>query len=204
MARIPIEASCRITDPAGSEEFFLIASCKGEDVYVERGLFKDPSYDWCGIFSEEDYALLRTFATYEAGRAEERTIGRIADDFDDVRIGLRKLSGARALACGDGIVWATMGNRGLSGRTVIRDRAKEVMVVLEYPIKTVNVNQDRGRVSGRYRAGPVPRLGSPRRQEDRAALSSLHCIQRLRICGVPPPEPDARRPGAVGQALLRD
>lgn len=65
MTRIPIEAACRIQDKKKNpEEFFLITSCKSENVYVEKGLFKTPNYDWCGIFSENDYTTFRTYAVH--------------------------------------------------------------------------------------------------------------------------------------------
>lgn len=143
IARIPIESSCKPIDIESSEEFFLIASCKGETVYVEKGLFNVPSYDWCGIFSRDEFALLRTFATHEPGRKEEYSPGKVKDRFGEVRISLERIPDASELSQIQEIVEATLQNSRLVGRTTIRDESNDISAVLEYPIKTINVNPEK-------------------------------------------------------------
>ncbi len=159
-ARIAIEASCRLVHGKGSEEFFLIASCKGETVYVDGELFRKPSYDWFGVFSQRDYRLFRTFATYENDREDEFTTGRVKDNFHEVRTSLSRTPDATVLSQEKDIVDATLQNRRLVGRTTVKDEASNVTATIEYPIKTINVNPDREVFQ--VDTGPVlyPDLGS--------------------------------------------
>jgi len=66
-ARIQVEARCDWLDQktGKSENFYLVASCKGEDTYSKGCLFLIPSYDFCMIYSSTDFMTIRTHANAE-------------------------------------------------------------------------------------------------------------------------------------------
>ena len=69
-ARIQIEAACTLIDETSgtSDTCYLIAPCRGENMYEESGLFKMPSYDWRAIFSENEHLIVRKGWTSESNR----------------------------------------------------------------------------------------------------------------------------------------
>ncbi len=139
-ARIQVECRCQLTTrEEGPVEFFLVASCKAEDTYAPDDLFRVPNYDFCGIFSARDYQIIRTHETADLGGKET---GIAAERFEDLLI---HCVSAQATECGTDreIVAATLGNRPLVGRTELRNEGTGCTAVLEYPIKTMNANDQR-------------------------------------------------------------
>ena len=132
-ARIQAEAVCEL---AGGGRYVLVASCKSEDTYAERDLFKQPNYDFCAIFGAEEYCIVRVGLPVTACWLET---GLSADRFEEVSTDLVQ---AEAEVCADAraVVEATLGNRPLVGRTELLDEAGETLATLEYPIKTMNAN----------------------------------------------------------------
>jgi len=136
-ARIQVECTCRLSDPGGATtRFILVASCKSENTYAPDDLFMQPNYDFCCIFSDRDYQIIRTFPIAGLGGKET---GVSAERFDEIRI---HLVAVEREACADNaaIVAATLANRPLVGRTELSDEHTGRRAVLEYPIKTMNVN----------------------------------------------------------------
>jgi hypothetical protein len=132
-ARIQAEAVCEL---AGGDRFVLVASCKAEDTYASRDLFRQPNYDFCAIFGPEEYCIVRVGLPVTACWRET---GLIADRFEQVRIDLVQ-SEAEPCAAARTIVEATLANRPLAGRTELLDEAGEMLARVEYPIKTMNAN----------------------------------------------------------------
>lgn len=132
-ARIQVEAICRMADGG---RYVLVASCKSEDTYAEENLFKQPNYDFCAIFGDEQYCIVRAGMPLTACW---RDSGLNADRFDEVRI---DLVATEADLCADprAVVEATLANRPLVGRTELLDEAGETVAQIEYPLKTINVN----------------------------------------------------------------
>jgi hypothetical protein len=139
-ARIQLDAACRLTDASGkADELFLFSSCKSEFMYRESGLFQDPNFDFCGVFSRDEYVIYRTFATHDPSRAMEAEAGRCAQRFGEVLIDLSHHSGARPLNSDREIFEATLANEPIVARTHFTDSASERTAVVEYPVKTMNV-----------------------------------------------------------------
>ena len=139
-ARIQVEARCAMTDTisGSTEEYFLVASCKGEDTYGSGVLFLEPSYDFCGIFSAREFILIRAGVPYHPAD----TVGANRDLFDDMLFHLRTVE-AEALDTNEAIVQATLANRVINGRAEIADPAGRYRASIEFPIKTMNVNDIR-------------------------------------------------------------
>jgi hypothetical protein len=57
-----LERPVRLTDrDAGTTtDYFFFASCKSEDTFAKQNLFYKDNYDFCGIFSIEEYVIFRT------------------------------------------------------------------------------------------------------------------------------------------------
>ncbi|MEW6754831.1 MAG: hypothetical protein AB1505_28195 [Candidatus Latescibacterota bacterium] len=150
-ARLQVESVCTLTDPAGrATDFLFFASCKSEHTYAERGLFHADNYDFCGIFSTEEYVIFRTPATHSEGYREE---GAWCDRFEDVQQHLVRRQG-RVLETSEQIVRATLAGGELVGVVELAAGASGLSARLEFPIKTMNVNDLR--MIWQVDTGPVP------------------------------------------------
>ncbi len=148
-ARLQIESKCRLL--VGNEaprDFYFFASCKSENTFAERDLFHEDNYDFCGLFSDSEYAIYRTKATHHDGYVES---GAWRDRFDDVQWKLPYTRG-EALEEAEAIVGATLEGRALVG--VVEWQAESVHCALEFPIKTMNVNDLQ--TIWQVDTGPVP------------------------------------------------
>jgi len=137
-ARIQVEARCNLLNQktGESEDYYLVASCKGEDTYGEGCLFLVPSYDFCMVYSSKDFMIIRTHANAER---DNITVGDNRGHFLDVHFHIRMVD-AEVLEGAEAIVQAALANHILNGRTEITDEAGQYRAMLEFPIKTMNVN----------------------------------------------------------------
>lgn len=95
----------------------------------------DPNYDFSGVYNESSYVIFRSRQFFTANYAERsETKGR----FESIRIQLHQESKYKELNTAKEIVYATLDGKNLVGRTIFFRRDEEI--VLEYPIKTINVN----------------------------------------------------------------
>lgn len=135
-ARLQVESQCAITAGGHSSNYLFFASCKSENTFAPKGLFHADNYDFCGIFSEEEYAIFRTKSTHHAGWKEQ---GRWADRFEAVHQHLVRAEG-RVLSSPEEMVRASLDNIPLVGRVEIAGTEPGTKAVLEFPIKTMNAN----------------------------------------------------------------
>lgn len=156
-ARIQIDARCSLGEDGGGcrEDFVLITPCKAERMYLADNLFQVPNYDYCGVWSSDDYMVLRTPLVHaQPGSAiQEIEIGRNAERFEKVRIDLAWHESAEPLADGQAIVQATLANRPIAATTTLTDPKSGLRVILEYPVKTMNVQPETNRFQ--VDTGPV-------------------------------------------------
>ena len=137
-ARIQVEARIELSDlQAGTcEELYLLASCKGEHTYAARDLFIEPNYDFCGVFNETQFSILRTRLGDTQFVAD---CGPVQPRFERVYAQIvnrpaQKLDGVRD------IVEATLNGSPLIARTELASPDGSRKCLLEYPIKTMNAN----------------------------------------------------------------
>ncbi len=135
-ARIQVESRCILTDKQSgtSEAYYLVASCKGEDTYGKGRLFLVPNYDFCMVYSSKDFMIIRTHSNTER---DNTTIGDNKGHFLDVHFNIKLVEG-KVLESNDEIVKATLENHVLNGQTEIWN--DKYSAVIEFPIKTMNVN----------------------------------------------------------------
>jgi len=140
-ARLLVESCCKVIDEIRetSEDFFFFASCKSEHTYVEKGLFSTHNYDFCGIFSKDDFVIFRTHASYKEGYQQ---VDRVNNYFEKVCLDIKTTSG-QILQDNKEIVQATLNNIPLVGRTEIKSADNRFRALIEYPIKTINVNDEK-------------------------------------------------------------
>jgi hypothetical protein len=137
-ARIQVEAVCYLTDQqkGTTDAYYLVASCKGEDTHGTSVLFLEPNYDFSAIFSDKEYFIIRVGVPHDL---KKNSVGVNTDFFEEVRIAPSMVEG-EILATHDDIVHTTLTNRRLNGRTEIADPVGRYHAVIEYPLKTINVN----------------------------------------------------------------
>lgn len=150
--RIQLDSVCTIVDKQSgqAQRFVLGANCKTERVGVARDIWTEPNADYVPIFSADRYLILKAWARAgmnvmlyppSLGKQPERQIGLIADTYDSVRIDVVSCNGA-VLSGAQEIVMATLANHPLNARTVIENA--RYSATIEYPIKTMNVNERDG------------------------------------------------------------
>lgn len=156
-ARIAVEASCILTQPDGSaERYLMFASCKSEDTYAERDLFRipetSPNYDFSGMYSDTRYRLERIFADNDMARPET---GLTADRFLGVDRHLVDATVEASLDTNEAIVRATLDYKLIVARTTIADPNNPGFTqTIEFPVKTMNANADH--MLYQTDTGPVP------------------------------------------------
>ena len=138
-ARIQVEAICDVTEGGELTRYVLVASCKAEDTYAEDNLLRAPGYDFCVVFSQAQYQIVRVRLPITDDWLDP---GLNADRFDAVSIGLVDRP---ARECSDPreVVEATLANVPLVGVTELPREDGETYARLEYPIKTMNANDQR-------------------------------------------------------------
>ncbi|MCC6442606.1 MAG: hypothetical protein IT210_04000 [Armatimonadetes bacterium] len=153
-ARIQIDARCVLTRPGSgeAETFVLITPCKSEEMYVREGLFKAPNYDFCGIWSEKEYLILRTYPAHDPANEGEWEAGPNSPRFEEVKIDIRSQTPVEPLRTDAQVVRATLGNLPLLART--RLRYGDTEAVIDYPVKTMNICEGTERFQ--VDTGPVP------------------------------------------------
>lgn len=151
-ARIQVEARCLWTDVAqgATEELFLIASCKSEYTYAKDNLFQHPNYDFCGVFNEQQFCILRTHASAADDKPE---VNLVANRFDHVSCHI-VCAEAELLSTTEQGVAATLAGKRLAAATEIESEDGRLRCRLEYPVKTMNAND----IEWMYQidTGPVP------------------------------------------------
>ena len=140
-ARIQLDARCEIVDEkvGASEVFFLITPCRSEWMYRSDTLFQYPNGEYCAIWSESEFINVGHGLTDNGGK---QTAALIKDRFKDFRLTIRTLPRSRSLVNSEQIIQATRDNYLLIGRTDIWDRTRKMRARIEYPIKTINTNDE--------------------------------------------------------------
>jgi hypothetical protein len=173
IARIQIDAAAMITDETTgeTETFYLIMPCRSEYMYLDSQLFQMPNYEFCGVFTENQLMLVRTHWTSDR---DSREVAGAMERFAKVELSIAHFASPTTLDDDQAVVDATLAHRPLVARTTVRDESSGRTVVLEYPIKTMNVTMSPARFQ--VDTGPllVPDFSS----------EAQHAIERLDIAHV--------------------
>jgi len=151
-ARIQVEACFEWEDSQACtvEELFLVASCKSEDTYASKDLFRSPNYDFCGVFNEREYSIIRTHAN---AADDAPDVGPVQGRFERVYSQLSPCE-ADELHDGASVAAATLEGRPIVARTQINSPDDRYRCAMQYPVKTMNANDIRDIYQ--VDTGPVP------------------------------------------------
>ncbi|MEZ4726027.1 MAG: hypothetical protein R3E79_02710 [Caldilineaceae bacterium] len=138
IARIQLDAACTLVDETTGvrEQFYLIAPCRAERMYLDTPLFQLPNYEFCGIWSADAFLIIRTAWVSER---DNRQYGLGRERWRDIRLDIRTFAHSVRLTDDAAVVNATLENRALTARTELVDAASGRRALLEYPVKTMNV-----------------------------------------------------------------
>jgi hypothetical protein len=140
IARIQLDAACTLTDDRSgkSETYYLIAPCRAERMYLDTPLFQMPNYEFCGIWSADEFLIIRT--AWVSSR-DNRQYGLGNQRWRETKLDVRTFADTWVLPDDDAVVSATLDNLPINARTEIYDADRGQRALLEYPVKTMNVMQ---------------------------------------------------------------
>ncbi len=158
--RMQLAASCRVEHPGEAPVVaYLAHPCIAETMYADAGLIQAPVAQFTAIvIHDEEVAFLRR--TVEDAMETRSTIGLgaqmpthsgIPARVLEIRVALGGAREVRPLSGYAAIREATLGGARITGRT--RFTWEGAAVVLEYPVTTINVSNDRD--AWQVDAGPV-------------------------------------------------
>lgn len=138
-----IESRCTLIDEeAGTTEaFYQCASCKSENTFAEKELFKDPNYDFLPVFSKEDVAIFRRHAFCNENYVQ---YVKACDIWGGPRFVLREARDARVAEDNAGIVRAALTGLRFVSQTEVWNEATRMRAIIECPVKTMNANEEQG------------------------------------------------------------
>ena len=154
--RIQLDSRCWVTDGETGQttEYCLISPCRTEWMYRDEPLWQQPNYEFSGIFSRDIcmYGHIKAGEIKAFGgdwRVASPTRGR----FLRCEVVVRSFPEARRLEGDEETIAATMIYDPIVAHTEVRSEDGRMRATIEYPIKTMNVALDEGRMQ--VDTGPV-------------------------------------------------
>ena len=147
--RFWIESRTRIMDEknGATEDYYQVGSCKGEATFAEKDLFLHPSYDFLTIFGPEDTVHFNRTAVFNREGYLSSSVYRQYTASSKAWGGniyhLKQAQSVRRLETNGEIRQATHDGLPIVGQTEIWDDQTQMRAIIEYPIKTMNINDER-------------------------------------------------------------
>ncbi len=148
---VRIQLECRLTmterQSGQTHTFVMGASCKTERVGAQHNLFTRPNADFIPVFSAEEFMIIKTYARMgtkvkryppSKGVQPNPQWGSRDEIFDSSEVSVHECP-AEVLSSSREIVEAAFAGDPLVARTEITQGP--YVAVLEYPIKTININE---------------------------------------------------------------
>lgn len=140
--RFWVESRTRIIDERTNThvDYIQCGSCKSEDTFAEKDLFKRDNYDFLPVFGPEYTAVFRRKAHLTDGYVQYQ----LSRESWGGQIDRMKM--AQSVQCLDttsAVRKATHAGLPLVAQTEIHDPATELRAIMEYPVKTMNINDER-------------------------------------------------------------
>ena len=176
--RILLDSRCWIADGSGeTREYNLISPCRTEWMYRSDALWQQPNFEFAGIYSDTEWMAghVRAGEMNEFG-GDWRVPRSIAERF----LGLRTVATSHAkvekLDNDAQVVEATMEFLPIVARTEVFSADGKTSAVIEYPIRTMNVQLERKRMQ--VDTGPLiyPDLDSAEDSEIRKLHFAFVCF----------------------------
>ena len=154
--RILLDSQCWVTDEetGRTTEYCLISPCRTEWMYRDEPLWQQPNYEFSGIFSRD----MSMFGHVKAGEIKSfggdwRVASPTQERFLRLEVVVRHFPEVRELEGDEDTVAATMAYDPIVARTEVWSDDGRMRATIEYPIKTMNVALDEGRMQ--VDTGPV-------------------------------------------------
>ena len=145
-ARFWVESRTRVVDEkeGKTEDFYQCGSCKGEETFAEKDLLRarDNSYDFLPVFGSVDSVIFRRFAAAPAG-GDYRQMAPSDSWWGGMIYRLTEAAPIHVLDTNEKIRTATHAELPLIVQTRICNEQTQMRAIIEFPVKTMNINDDR-------------------------------------------------------------
>ncbi len=153
--RILLDSRCWITDDSGEErEYNMLSPCRTEWMYRSDTLWQEPNYEFAGIYSDSEWMAghIRAGDFNEFG-GDWRVAHPVEGRFSEIKTVVRHYAKVEKLENDRQVVEATRDCLPIIARTELWSDDGKTRATVEYPIKTMNVQIERGRMQ--VDTGPV-------------------------------------------------
>ncbi len=140
--RFWVESRTRIFDARSGrhEDYLQCASCKSEDTFAAANLFLADNYDFLPIFGPEFGLIFRRKASATPGYREVRASNKM---WDGQTLRLAPARRPRLLDSAAAIRKATHDGLPLVAQTAFTNGATGYHAIVEYPVKTMNIHDEK-------------------------------------------------------------
>ena len=148
-ARIQLDSRCQIIDDrAGTSKwYYLITACRTEWMYRTDTLWQVPNHEFCGFWSDDEVMAGHVMSNEVADfGGDMRVVRRIKEHFEKCEFRIRHHPGVRRLESDREVVQATEDYLPIIARTEISSDSTGLRAIIEYPVKTMNVQTERQRM----------------------------------------------------------
>lgn len=129
-------------DTAGTQTtFYQCGSCKSEDTFAKENLLLADNYDFMPIYGGEDLLILRRHAD---ARDRYRDLRKVKEVWGEPVMRLHYGKTVDELKTFEDIRDVTATDTLLAAHTEITNEETGLRCLIEYPIKTMNISNDRG------------------------------------------------------------
>jgi hypothetical protein len=154
--RILLDSRCWVTDVSSGEtrEYNMISPCRTEWMYRPEILWQQPNYEFAGIYSATEWMAghIRAGDENEFG-GDWRVAADIAGRFKELRTDARYHAQVEELKDDQQVVEVTQTSRPIVAHTEVWSSDGNTRALIEYPIKTMNVQFEQKRMQ--VDTGPV-------------------------------------------------
>ena len=128
-------------DTAGTHEvFYQCGSCKSENTFAKEGLLKKDNYDFMPIYGGEDMLILRRHA--DIRDTNYRQLRKVKEVWGEPVMRLHYGKTVKELKTFEEIRDVTATDTPLAAQTEITNKETGLRCVIEYPVKTMNIDLD--------------------------------------------------------------
>ena len=145
--RMPLECFAVVSQGGTNKEFALGASCKAEQVFVQKDVWMQPNADMCAVAGDGKLLIIKRWDRADKGvmlyppslgAQPERQCVDALEAFDTQTTVIRRQPARRLEAIEDTLM-VLAGDQPIVARTSYR--VGDTDVTIEYPVKTVNYSE---------------------------------------------------------------
>lgn len=153
------------------ETFWQCGACKSENTFAEKDLFQGPNYDFTPVFSDRHLIVFRRGASLGDHPAVYRSVRENEAVWGKPEFRIVESASPRLLETNEQIRQATHDFCPLVAQTEIWNEAEKLRALIEYPVKTMNILDEKNQYQ--VDTGPVAFLDLSARRDCWAEAVSL-------------------------------